>query len=42
MYLAGVDKNRKRIIRRKAQLIVVRHGEVYYKKKKGEVGDLNL
>ena len=39
-YPAGADKNRKRIIRRKAKKIVVRHGEVYYKKKKREVCNL--
>ena len=36
-YPAGADKNRKRIIRRKAQRLAVKDGEVYYKKKKGEV-----
>jgi len=41
-YPAGVDKNRKRVIRRKAQKMVVKHGEVYYKKKKAEVCNLNL
>ena len=37
IYPDGVDKNRKRIIRRKARKIVVKQGEVYYKKKKTEV-----
>ena len=33
-YPAGANKNRKRIIRRKAKKVVVRHGVVYYKKRK--------
>ena len=41
-YPAGVDKNRKRVIRRKAQKMVVKNGEVYYRKKKGEVCNLDL
>ena len=36
-YPADADKNRKRIIRRKAHRLAVRDGEVYYKKKKNEV-----
>lgn len=36
-YPDGASKNDKRIIRRKAQKIVVKDGEVYFKKKKGEV-----
>ena len=37
-YPADADKNRKRIIRRKALSgLAVRNGEVYYKKKKNEV-----
>lgn len=36
-YPDGADKNKKRIIRRKAKKIVVKNGDVYYKKKKGEV-----
>ena len=36
-YPAGADKNRKRIIRRKALRLIVKDGEVYYKKMKREV-----
>ena len=41
-YAAGVDKNRKQIIKRKSKKIVVKHCEVYYKKKKREVCNLYL
>ena len=41
-YPAGADKNRKRIIRREALRLAVKDGEVYYKKKKGEVCCLGL
>ena len=41
-YLAGADKNRKRIIRREALRLAVKDGEMYYKKKKGEVCHLGL
>ena len=36
-YPDGASKNEKRIIRRKAEKIVVKDGEVYFTKKKGEV-----
>ena len=36
-YPDDASKNEKRIIRRKAEKIVVQNGEIYFKKKKGEV-----
>ena len=36
-YPVNATKNEKRIIRKKAEKIMIKNGEVYYRKKKGEV-----